>query len=326
MSLGNEAFEVLDRPFSIALDEPAGWSQLEPFKSVHYLRAEVRGTTEELSHLAELPKLEALELTHDPSDEPPLKDDIVTAELPPLPHLRGLYLDQPARRCRRLDRLTSLEALRIGEDCIDQQSLREISGLPNLREVALDGLPAWADLAFLPSRPRLTALDLYYGQVSEAALRNIGQCSHLKYLSLKMCEVDGSGIRYLSKLSELETLSVEYTNVTSEDLPELVSLKRLKELDLTKTQIQGNLDFLAGLESLETLSLYNTTVQPADLMRLAGLKHLRSLNLGYARIGREGRECLPQLKQLKSLVLSDINEDQRAALQSKLPGCEVWRH
>jgi len=322
MCLGDESFRFLDRPFEVAVAEGDDWSQLEKLTSVRHVDAQVRATTEELDHLAKMPQLEALSLDEFLSAPP----DNVVAELPPLSKLRGLYLSQPAHRCRRIDRLTSLEALRITVGCIDEQVLREISVLPNIRELALNGLSESADLSFLPSRPRLLALDLYHSEVSGLALKSIGQCPRLKELSLYMCRVDGNGIRHLSELANLETLDLQYTNVTDGDLVALATLKRLRELELTGTGVGGDLRFMSALENLETLTLYNTKVTGADLALLIGLKHLRSLDLGYTSIGTNGKAYLRQMKQLRWLRVSNFDEDERKALQAALPECEILRH
>lgn len=320
--LGGETFQFLDHPFSVYVHQPEGWRRLETFMSAREVHARIRGTTEELAHLEQMPQLEALGL----SDDGALPDDIV-AELPPLPRLRGLYLTQPVHHCRRIDRLSELEALRITEGCdIDDQALREISALSKLRELALNGLPESADLSFLPSLPRLAALDLYHSEVNGAALESIGQCHRLKVLSLYMCEVDGSGIRQLSGLSKLETLDFDYTNVTSGDLEPLASLKRLQDLKLTGTNVSGDLCFISSLENLETLSLYDTNVTDHDVGQLVGLSCLRSLDLGYTTLGSKGTAYLRQMKQLKWLRVSIMDHAERSALQAALPECQIDFH
>ena len=300
--LGDEHFQFLDRPFAVAVHEPDGWSRLEKLTTIRHVDAEVRGTTEDLAHLAKLPNLEALSLDESHGAPP----DGIVAQLPPLPRLRGLYVTHPVNRCRGIDRLPSLEALRITESGqIDGQALREIALLPNIRHLALNGLPKSADLRFLPSRPRLSALDLYNSDVSRAALKSIGQCLGLKELSFYMCRVDGSGMSHLSRLANLETLDLDYTNVVAADLTELGGLSRLRELKLTATEVSGDLRFMASLENLEYLSLYfNTKVKAADLGPLVHLTRLRSLDLGYTHLGEDATALLRQMNQLKWLRVS----------------------
>lgn len=265
--LGDELFRFLDRPFEVTVFEGGGWSQLDKLWSVRHVDAQIRATTEELAHLANMSHLEALSLD-DPRDFAP---DNVVAELPPLPNLRGLYLSQPAHRCRRLDRLTSLEAFRITDIFrIDDQALREISVLPNLRQLALNGLSESADLSFLPSRPRLSALDLYNSEVSGAALASIGQCAGLTELSLYMCQVDGSGIRHLSRLTNLETLNLTNTDVTAADLKELANLKRLRRLELTDTKVGGDARaYLRQMKQLKWLRVSNFDEDELEELRAA---------------------------------------------------------
>ena len=323
MCLGHEPFLFLNRPFEVYVNEGDDWSQLERLTTVRHVDAQVRGTTEELGHLAKMPHLEALSL--DGSFDTPA--DSIVAELPPLPNLRGLYLTQPAHRCRRIDRLTSLESFRITDfSGVDEQVLRELSALPNLRQLALDGLFESADLSFLPSRRKLSGLEFYNGDISGAALKYIGQCRQLKDLSFYMSRVDGSGIRHLATLTDLETLDLEYTDVTSADLAELRTLKRLRELELTETRIGGDMQFLSELENLETLKLYGTKVKAEDLTPLVGLKRLRSLDLGYTDLRPNGMPFLQQMKHLTWLRVSNFDEEELKALQAALPECEILRH
>jgi hypothetical protein len=324
LCFGDQYFEFLDHPFSVYVEGHSDWLQLEKLTTVRDVETSFGATTEELAHLSKMPHLETLSLGY--IFESPEDDRVGIAELPPLPHLRGLYLWHPAQRWRRLDRLTSLEALRIGEQCIDEEALREISSLPNLRELALNGLSESADLSFLPSRPRLSGLDFYHSEVSAPMLKCIGQCPHLKELSLYMCRVDGSGIRHLSGLANLESLNLQYTDVTSADLAPLAKLKRLREFELTKTKIRGDFHFMSSLECLETLRLYDTKVTGEDLESLVGLPHLRSLDLGYTDVGAKGRTYLTQMKQLKWLRISNLDQVELQALRASLPECEVMRH
>ena len=322
LCLGDDSFQFLDCPFEVAISEGENWSQLEKLTAVRHVEGRARATTEQLAHLAKMPRLEALTL----EEELGIPPDTIVAELPPLPNLRGLYLSQPACRCRRIDRLASLEAVRIGEGSVDEQVLRELSVLPNLRQVALDGLFESADLSFLPSRQFLSGLEFYNGDISGAALKDIGKCSRLKDLSFYMCRVDGSGIRHLAGLVNLETLNLEYTDVTSADLAELGTLKRLRELELTATKVGGDMQFLSDLENLETLQLYDTKVTAEDLTPLIGLKHLRSLDLGYTDLRPNGMAFLKQMKQLTWLRVSNFDEEELKALQAALPECEILRH
>lgn len=310
----------LDRPFGATIADGQGWFQLERLTSVRQVHTRRRATTDELANLARMPRLEALDL----DDDWETPDDEVVAELPPLPRLRGLSLCQPPSRCRGINRLTSLEALRITRE-VDDQTLREISELRNLRQLALDNLPESADLTFLRSLPKLSAVDFYNSSLSAAALRSIGQCRSLKVVSFYMADVDGHGIRHLSNLANLEDLDLSYTDVTSQDVVPLAVLKRLRNLNLNETQV-SDLSFVSALENLETLSLYNTEVTGENLAPLIGLKKLHSLDLGYAPVGTDGLVYLRQMKQLQWLRISGVRRDEEKSFQAQLPNCEIIFH
>ena len=325
MVFGEKTALHLDRPFEVVVWESDGWSLVGKATSVRHVHACHRASTEEMSTLATLPKLEALSL-EEVDDQGKRSWDDLASELPPLPKLRGLYLSLPANRCRRIDRLTSLEALRITEGCIDEHALREVSALKSLRELALNGLSPSDDVSFLRSLPRLTDLDLHHGDLSNAALRNIGACQHLKSLSLHECDVDARGVRYLSGLALLESLDLGYTNVRDRDLADLASLGQLRELKLASTKIGGDLRYLAGLQHLESLNLYGTKTCGADLLSLVGLRNLRELDLGSTNVGKDGAAHLRQMRQLQWLRISNFGDRELRALRDALPDCEVVKH
>jgi hypothetical protein len=243
------------RPFEVQIHDKKGWQYLHHFSAARHVDINVPATTEELAQLTKLPDLEALSYV---SLE--IKGDF-TAELPALPQVRGWYLSAHAQGCRRLDRLSNLEFLRIGEWDIDDVALQEVGQLRGLRHAALNGLWKSADLSFLPDLPQLVAMDFYKSELNGAALRSIGQCSELQDLSFKMCRLECSEVRHLSGLTKLEKLSLEYTDVGDADLSSLGKLKNLRELILTNTKVYSDLRFLTGLERLEYLGLYSTPVQ-----------------------------------------------------------------
>ncbi|HUE72758.1 MAG TPA: hypothetical protein VMP01_17870 [Pirellulaceae bacterium] len=315
---GEPTFEFLDQPLSVSVY--GGWTKLPQLTSAREVHIPFRSTTEELGYLAKMPQLEALNL----NDDLEAPADMIVAELPPLPRLRGLFLCQPVNRCRRIDRLASLEALRITGE-VDDQTIREIAALRNLRQLRLDTLPESTDLMFLRLLPRLSAVDFSGHTLSAAAIQNIGQCRSLKVVSFYMSKVEGGTIRHLSKLENLEDLDLSYCEVTSQDIAPLGVLERLRILNLTETQV-GDLRFAATLKSLETLSLYDTEVTGEDLAPLVPLKKLHSLDLGYAPVGMEGLEYLRQIKQLKWLCISGVDRDEEESFQAALPECAIIFH
>lgn len=275
LCLGHEPLRLFERPFEVAVWNHPGWSKLEHVRSMRHVYAEDRGSTEDLAQLAKLPHLEALSLDDDWTPSVRLPTRSGTAELPPLPALRGLFIAQPLNHCRRIDRLTSLESLRICYG-VDEQALREIGTLKNLRDLALDDLPESDDLSSLPSLPRLEALNLYSGHIDAAKLQSIGQCRQLKNLDFYMCHVDGSALRHLAGLPRLEILNLSNTNIADEDLLGLTNLQQLREVNLDSTKLKGTtLASLAGLPKLETLSLRNVYLDKEGKEQARRLKQLK---------------------------------------------------
>jgi hypothetical protein len=204
--------EPFNPPLELQLWNQLGWANLHHFPEASLLKIQVSTTskTQELAHLSSLPNLEAIDYSYSSGEADAQYE---TAELPPLPNLRGLAVFVPAHCCRRLDRLTGLEYIRIGDGYVDEEALREVAQLSKLRHVALGGLEPGADLSFLPRLANLTAADFYHSELDEDALRHISQCSGLVELSLYSCDVDDKCIPYLARLTRLRDLDLQSTHV-----------------------------------------------------------------------------------------------------------------
>ena len=223
--------EPFNPPLGLQIWHPDAFPQLQHFSSAKVVEITSVDfvSTEDLAHLTELPKLEAIHYTGQLSTprRDAVKIDRVVGRgkmgegdivgLPSLPNLRGLSVFIPAKCCRRLDRLTGLEYLCIGNDYVDDEALREIGQLRKLRHVELHGLEASADVSFLPSLPNLAAAYFYNSQLEDDAVQHISRCSGLMKLSLYCCKVDDGCIRHLTKLTKLQKLDVDQTQIKDID-------------------------------------------------------------------------------------------------------------
>lgn len=153
-----------------------------------------------------------------------------------------------------LDKLTTLERLRLDEALITDSGLDYVVPLKQLFSLSLsktrvgdEGIAKlhgfnslemlWLDctqisdesLTTLAGLPKLKSLSLFKDYITDKGLIELGKMSQLKTLSLDETQITDAGLKHLAGLKELEYLSVWRTNVTDAGVAELqAALPRLK--------------------------------------------------------------------------------------------------
>ena len=176
----------------------------------------------------------------------------------------------------------------------------------------------------------LETLTLLRAPVTDADLADLPSLPKLKHLGLSRTKVTDAGLSCLSGLKGLESLNLYETRITGEGFEYLVPLTHLRILLLGATRVtDGALTHLRGLNNLITLELWNTQVTDAGLEHLKGLTKLRSLSLPSGdQITDAGLEHLKNLTQLEHLDLrgTDVTDAGCKDLQKALPNCNItWR-
>ena len=192
---------------------------------------------------------------------------------------------------------------------IEAGALRELVGLPNLREVKIEN--AVLDdrtLGFAAELPRLEILELKGVSLSPASLASLESAPSLHWLRIEGVSVPGEALGDIGKLAQLEVLHLVNIVVDADSgaaaLDKLIGLTKLKWLDLSHSSIDdSSLAVLENFVALEILDLSSTSVGGTSLASLAKLKNLEVLKLGNTRIGNE----------------------QLATLVSQLPDCRIER-
>ncbi len=156
--------------------------------------------------------------------------------------------------------------------------------LPPLPELPKEFTPAATEAAAIAAlsklgvEPRPIAQNLPWkeanfrlkgAEITDAALKDIGQVTSLVDLRLGTTKVTDAGLAELAKLSQLQALGLELTGITDAGLAQL-----------------------KGLANLVYLNLYGTQVTDAGLENLKGMKHLRSLYLWQTKVTPEGAKAL----------------------------------
>jgi hypothetical protein len=242
----------------------------------------------EMLHLADLPDLEKLDLSHTRiSDEGLLR-------LKSAPQIRELNLyysewitDQgmaAIRGWKHLKRLNvrgtrisdatlelvshigGLEALDIANTSVTDNGLDHLITLVNLKELSLGhGRLTNSALEILRMFPELTYLDLSGARpeppdmanrrrnagagIPEESLRAMAELKELRVLKLGYSSITGPGLRILAALEKVEKLGLEgCRRIDDGAAAELIHWKSLKYLDLQDTAVTAK-----GLESLRSI-------------------------------------------------------------------------
>jgi internalin A len=244
-----------------------------------------------------------------------LQDEL--RHLPPLPHLKELYLngrlwyDQPAPRLADTIGLfassTELEKLVLSRPVqtyipMNDAALKQLEPLKNLKEIRIRQTRA-PGLAL--SQFPLTHLDLNYivafGDAGMASFKNM---TTLEELYLRGTSITDEGLVNLSGLTNLIELDLSDDNISDAGVASLAGLTKLRKLSLQGADVtDAGIDALRNMSQLEELSLYRTKVSNAGLAKLAALKNLRSLDLRYSRATGAGvRELTASLPNVDVLL------------------------
>lgn len=229
-----------------------------------------------------------------------------------------------------LKRLTYLETLIMDTTAI--QSLRPISGLSFLKEVAIHGCPlSGTDLSILASLPELQILTL-----SECSLSNITPLSGAK--KLVALDLKGNAIGDISTLAYLEELTV--LNLSSNALTNLSALSALENLAVLDVSYNSlvSLAPLASCPKLSSLTANNNQLKEiplfedptvltilhlqensiADVQVLENYTSLQNLDLSYNKI-----TAITALAGLNKLSFLNVSHNSISKLPTWTADCQL---
>jgi Leucine-rich repeat (LRR) protein len=154
----------------------------------------------------------------------------------------------------------------------------------------------------------------------------VERLTDLKQLTLmNRKRITDDGLRHLIKLSKLEVLALNGTNIRGKGLQNVVHMQQLTGLTLDNTPLTDDaLEYIGQLDNLQWLFLSNTRITDDGLKHIATLRRLEDLQLRGTSITDEGVKHLYGMTSLTRILLGDdVSREGRAALQAKLPKCQV---
>jgi internalin A len=334
VQVGNEVLEHLwrlkqlkhldlhsTRIVGAAIDEQASLPVLE---SLNLSYASV--TDEGIARLAaSLPALETLDLSHT------LVADQGIVHLEVLPHLKRLNLAATGVSdvgMEHLRKLRSLEDLDLSQTKISLKGLAHLEGLKGLERIVLPRIRLDQDmLRIVASLPELRDLNLSaHEEVGDAEVAILIKAKKLERLDLTRSPIGNSGIECLKDLTKLRELWLDTTKVTDDGLAVLTRLPNLGLLYVSGLRItDAGLERLATLKKLQVLSLEGTDVTDEGLASLRELTDLRLLYLGTTKITDNGIAQLAALKSLEFLDVSGtkVTDTALEKLWEQIPGVVI---
>ncbi|HEV3216362.1 MAG TPA: hypothetical protein VGZ27_11605 [Vicinamibacterales bacterium] len=279
----------------------------------------LEGQRRPISELADLPatdfRIHTLNFTGITMWAASLQDEL--RHLPPLPHLKELYIngrlwyDQPAPRLADTIGLfagsTELEKLVLSRPVqtyipFNDSALDQLAPLKTLKEVRVrQTRTPGLSLSKFP----LTHLDLnYVVSFGDAGMNSLKSMTTLTELYLRGTSVTDEGLKNLAGLTNLVELDLADDTLSDAGVSTLAGLTKLRKLSLQGADVtDAGLDVLRNMPQLEELSLYRTKVSNAGLAKLAALKNLRSVDLRYSRVTGAGvRELTANLPDIDVLI------------------------
>jgi len=246
-------------------------SPLARLKTLVLIRVPV--SDEGLSHLASLPSLEEIQLTH---------TDVVGHGLRHLKGsaLRRLEIHGPATTNEGLDSLSDLRSLR---DVVIR--------CPN---VELPRFTAVAELTLLES------LDVRLCQgLDESLISRLEPLRHLNSFFFTSKGFTDQQLKKLCKLTALEEIDLDGAAVSNEGLNDLANLPNLRTLRLTgcAAVTDAGLARLSTAERLEALFLTHARVVGTGLADLAGHPTIRHVSIFSGQLSRAGRDTITELSE-----------------------------
>lgn len=244
----------------------------------------------------------------------------VPVSLADLPGLGAVIENNDDGSCRVLN-LTDLPAgtLAGGIDAADEQ-------LKNIRVVRGKGTISKELAGTFTRMPRLTEfLWVDLGDSTEA----VNSLAALPVKKLRLCGLDIAPAAYtfLARLTNVEDLDLSGSSITDDACPYLAELPKIKKLNLYQTAVgDRGLDSLAPLAgSVTWLNLDATAVSDTGVESLKTWTKLTFLHLGRTSIDDQAIGPLASLTGLEKLHVTrtQMSEEGMAALQEKLPSCQV---
>jgi uncharacterized protein YjbI with pentapeptide repeats len=212
--------------------------------------------------------------------------------------------------CRNLESLAIGSApLFSGSSLSNVNDSLRFLGLPNCA-----GLTGASLAALVQRTTSLRSLEISRTKLKSADLTCLTQLRDLASLNVAQVDLSSSSVSFLAALTSLLSLNMERAVLDQDDFFWIAELRNLTHLDLTGTTLTDEVAqyVLPSLSSLAALSLAGTEITDATTQCLGQLRELRSLMLTLTSVSNVGLLHLasPACPHLSELFVSDTKIDR----------------
>ncbi len=141
--------------------------------------------------------------------------------------------------------------------------------------------------------------------ITDEALRYIGNSKNLKVLYLQDTNIDGTGFEYLASLQNLEKIVLSNTSLKQKNLLHLAALKSLSEMELNEVyfdlHVWSILCIFPVLTRVDFAFSENMTAQGIE--KMAASKTIKQINLQFTRATQREIEKLTDIRKDIEIIL-----------------------
>ena len=181
-----------------------------------------------------------------------------------------------------------------------------------------------AGIASLLGARKLRRLSLVNTQVTDEAMKVVGQLTAIESLVLASRNITGAGMAHLDRLQRLETLTLFGSSVGDDGMRHVAKHAALRELYMGRRVTCRGLAELVPLKSLDFLRIFFQPLKDDDLVAIGQMTSITTLRCGFAGVSDEGLRHMTNMTRVRCLNLTDAKAtDAGMAYVAQMKGLEI---
>jgi hypothetical protein len=196
-----------------------------------------------------------------------------------------------------------------------------------------DSLQTMVTEAELGGAPEDMVTNLIFnrGNIDCDVVKAIGECSQLRYLEMRECNVSCSLARDLVRPGSVEALSCVESDCSAESLDGIGVCENISRLDLSGTTIgvpvERLLDEIMQMRQLRYLDLEGIDLSDEEIATLAEFDGVEEMHISGAGVTLEGIDIVERMPSLKHLALyrTSVTKGRTDELNEVRSTCVVAR-
>jgi hypothetical protein len=212
--------------------------------------------------------------------------------------------------------LFDITIVRLGGKQFDEADLKNLQGLPKLRELELTSTSmTGSGFAHLVNLPSLVAVNISRSAMTDEGMFHVAKLPKLSNLSANEIRFGDTGVEHLAGHPTLKTLALSGANITDGCVVHIKQIPKLDNLSFHNALItDAALVHLAEMTSLTRINLQNTKITDVGLMHLAKREGLTYLDVRSTKVTDTGLMHLKSLPKLTQLWVNGVSITDQGAL------------